>query len=127
MKKILLLIVQMLIVVACLVGCSKGGALLIWSVEKSVSDHWMLSYIKFNGYKERKITMSSEGEHTFTVEIVTDSGDLKLEIEDDNGTILFRGNKMPTNTFSVIADGGGNYIIRVEANAHKGSFDIKWE
>lgn len=129
MKKRLTIIAAMLLVLAGVSGCTKGSYTFIYSNENSGTDFWNVSYGKFNGYKEREITISAEGKHVFTVDIVTNSGKLSLSIKDSNGTSLYRGNDMPSSSssFTVAGDGEGKYVIRFDADNHSGSFNIKWE
>lgn len=109
-------------------GCSSVGSYsFIKSHENSDDNYWNVSYEKFNGYKQREITLAGEGEHTFTIEIETNSGALSLSIKDAEGTSFYNGNEMPSSSFLVIVDKEGKYVIRLDADNHAGSFDIKWE
>lgn len=127
MKKTFLTSIITLIAVLCILGCTTGSYTFINSNENSESEFWNASYDKFNGYKQREITISGEGDHAFTVEIVTNSGKLGLSIEDDDGKSLYNGNELPSSSFEVIANGEGKYTIRLDADNHNGGFDIKWE
>ncbi len=124
MKKIFALI----LIVICLGGCASfGSSAVLVMDEDSGDDYWKASYVKFNGYKERYISVSGEGEHTFSVEIVTDSGELGLTIEDGEGEECYTGNELPSTSFTVGVDSPGKYTLRVDADDHTGSFNVKWE
>jgi hypothetical protein len=131
MKKILAVMLALLLAAICLVGCTRHSTRGQYSVigynENSGDGYWEASYEKFDGYKERDITITGEGSHTFTVEIVTNSGLLGLSIEDSEGTSLYSGNEIPSSSFEVEADSEGKYSVRFDADNHEGSFNIKWE
>jgi hypothetical protein len=119
--------IAIVLIVICFAGCTTGGYSVLIMDENSGADHWDATYEKFNGYKQREITMSDEGSHAFTVEIVTNSGDLRLKIEDSEGNELYTGHEFPSSPFEVTADEGGKYTIRLDADSHSGSFNITWE
>lgn len=128
MKKILLPVIAMVLLVFCVSGCTSGNSsLLIKSIEKSGNGYWQISYEKFDGSQERVVAMSGTGEHTFSIDIVTNSGTLGLSIKDQDGTSLYSGKELPSSSFAVIVDGEGEYTIRFDAVSHSGSFDVKWE
>ncbi len=121
MKKVISAIAAMAIILSCLSGC------LFMSYETKTGDYWKISYQKFNGSRDCTIKLSGEGEHTFTIDIVTNSGTLGLSIEDENGTSIYDSDELSTSSFEVKADGAGKYTIRFEAEDHSGSFEVKWE
>ncbi len=121
MKKVVSTIAVIAVVLSFLSGC------LFMSSEIKTLDYWKISYKKFNGSKERKVKISGEGEHTFTVDIVTESGTLGLSIEDENGTSIYDNDELSTSSFEVKADGAGKYKIQFEGKDHSGSFEVKWE
>lgn len=127
MKRFFLAIIVILMILF-VSGCSNIGSYsFINSQEKSDKNYWSASYDKFNGYKQRGITLTGEGEHTFIVEIVTNSGALGLSIKNKEGTSFYSGKEMPSSSFEVTVDNEGEYVIRFDADKHSGSFDIKWE
>ncbi len=117
-----------LLIAVCLAGCTAYGssAVLIMNEDKG-DNHWKADYVKFNGYKERYISISGEGEHTFSVEIVTDSGELGLTIKDSEGEECYTGNDLQSASFTVGVDSPGKYTVRVDADNHTGSFNVEWE
>ena len=127
MKRLFLVTAAIFLILAFVSGCTFGSYSLRNSSEKSGRDHWQIRYEKFNGFKQRNIKLSGECEHTFSVEIVTNSGALGLVIKDGNGTSIYDGEELPSSAFSVKADSSGKYTIRVNADNHSGGFNIKWE
>ncbi len=123
MKKIFAL----LLIFLCLNGCTMSSYSGLVMDENSGDDYWNATYEKFNGYKERNITISGDGSHAFAVEIVTDSGSLGLTITDNAGNELYTGNELPTSAFEVGVDSSDKYQVRVDADDHSGSFKIEWE
>lgn len=119
---------MMVFVILLVSGCSNVGSYsFINSQEKSENNSWSASYDKFNGYKQREITLTGEDEHTFIVEVVTNSGTIGLSIKDKDGKSFYTGKEMPSSSFEVIVDKEGTYIIRLDVDNHSGGFDIKWE
>ncbi len=125
MKKFISVIIAILIIVLCVSGCTNGGYSTIKSVEKGTSKYWQMSYEKFNGNKKYTLKSSEDGEHTFNIEIITNSGTLGLTIKDEDGTSIYNGNELPSSSFEVKANGKGKYTIEAKANNHNGSFNIK--
>ena len=117
------LLVMVLLMFLSVSGCSSNFSNY---EENSGNDSWDATYEKFDGHRQREITISDESEFTFTVEIVTNSGTLGLSIKSEDGVLLYSGKDIPSSSFEVKADSGGKYIIRFDADNHNGSFDIKW-
>lgn len=127
MKKKHMLVAVLLLLAVMVTGCTKGSYTFLKSNEKSGNSYWNASYEQFNGYKQREVSVSGDGEHAFTVAIVTTSGTLGLVITDKDGNTLYTGSDIETSTFDVQVDTAGKYIVKVEADNHQGSFDIQWE
>ena len=127
MKKQFAVCVLLLVMVFALTGCTKGSSVLLESVEMSEADSWSISYKKFNGYKEREVNLTGDEEHSFFVEVTTNSGNLALSISNEDGTTLYTGNKMPSSTFEVKAKSAEKYTIRFTADNHQGSWSVKWK
>ncbi len=118
----------LLLIAVCLAGCTaKSGYSALVMDEDSGDNYWEASYEKFDGYKERYISISGEGAHTFSVEIVTESGGLGLTIKDSEGEECYTGNDLQSASFTVGVDSPGKYTLRVDADNHTGSFNVEWE
>lgn len=83
-----------------------------------------MRYDKFDGHKSRSIKLDSPTE--ITVDIQSESGSLDLSITDSDGNSYYQGQDIPTSTFSVHLDKPAEYIIKVEAEDHKGSYQLDW-
>jgi hypothetical protein len=127
MKKTIVLIVAIFFITICLIGCTKKTYTAIIYSEDSEDNFWSASYERFNGYRQRDITISGENSHIFSVEINTSSGTLDLSIKDSEGTSLYTGNEIPSSSFEVEANSEGKYSVRFDADNHTGSFNIQWE
>ncbi len=86
-----------------------------------------MRYERFDGHEQRDITLSDEGEHTFTVTVETNSGTLALSILDSAGAVVYNGSELPSSTFEVAVSGAGKYTIQFDAEDHNGSFHVAWE
>jgi len=98
MRKFFIATTTILIVMTFLSGCSSGSYSTRRSVEHSGRSSWVMSYDSFSGYKQRRITLDNDSEHTFTVEIVTNSGSLGLSITDSDGATLYTDNEIPSSS-----------------------------
>lgn len=54
--------------------------------------------------------------------VKTESGTISIEIKNADGDILFQENQIGTETFEIQVT--GKVTVRIEAEKHKGSFDI---
>ena len=102
---------------------SSGSASML--VGNSGQTHWDARYSKLNGFRQRKVSLY-EGLHIFTVEMLTNSGEISLSIKGKSGTDYYSGSAIPTSTFSIVVDGNDKVTIRVDAKNHSGSYKISW-
>ena len=107
-------------------GCSSDSYSFVNSVSITDYDAWGIQYDKFNGQQQMEVTLE-DGTHSFTVDIVTVSGKLDLDIRTIGGETLYTGNILPTSSFEALNAGAGTYIIRFTAKNHEGSFWVNWE
>ena len=128
MKKITAISVAILLMLTCFSSCTvtSGSYAFINSNENSGKDFWNITYDSFNGYKQREIILSDNGEHIFVIEIVTESGTLDVSITDSNGTHVYSGEELDTSTFEVTVGSDEKYTITFEASDHIGSFSVNW-
>lgn len=82
---------------------------------------WSASYTLLDGWLQHTIHPETEPD-TLHVEVVTESGTLSMEMKDENGNIFFSESNIETSSFDVEVP--GKVVVRVEADNHKGSFDI---
>lgn len=103
-----------------------SSGMVIGLKSSSGRNHWNESYSKLDGYRQRNISLS-KGSHTFSIEIVTNSGEISLSITGKDGIEYYKGTSLPTSTFEVEADVNDKITLRVDAKNHNGSYKIKWE
>ena len=103
-----------------------GSALML--VSDSGRTHWNASYGQLNGFRQRSIDLG-EGMHIFTVEIVTESGELDLSIKGKDGMVYYDESVLSTSIFKihVDVDRKDKVILRLEAKNHSGSYKINWK
>ncbi len=128
MKKIITITAALLLTAICLAGCGRVKTYRSESFFEVIGeDLWTAWYESFDGYKEHEVTLTGGGKHSFRVEIETNSGTLSLRITDTGGKPLYSGKEIPPSSFAISADGGGTYVIRIDAAEHSGRFSIEWE
>ncbi len=128
MKKTLTITIALLLTALCFAGCGSVKTYRSESFFEVIGeDLWTAWYESFDGNKEHEVTLTGGGKHTFKVEIETNSGTFGLRITDSRGKSLYSGNELPPSSFAVSADGGGTYMIRIDAAEHNGRFNIEWE
>ena len=80
---------------------------------------WSARYTLLDGWLQRTIHPKTD---TLHIEVKTESGTISIQIKDADGNIIFSENNIETSSFEVeVPD---KVVIRVEADHHKGSFDI---
>ena len=82
-------------------GCSKGSYVMKNSDENSGNEYWKATYDDFDGYKQQSISLDKDTDYMFTVQVITNSGNLELSITGEDGTIYFDENKLQTSTFDI--------------------------
>lgn len=86
-----------------------------------------MSYDNFNGTKQKEIKVGKGETIKIKADIVTEGGELDVEIENqDTDEDAYSGDDLPTSTFEVTLDKEGTYIIKVDADNHKGSYSFTW-
>lgn len=80
---------------------------------------WSASYALLDGWLQHTIHPKTG---TLYVDVETESGTISIEMKDADGNIIFSKNNIETSSFEV--EVSGKVVIRVEADHHKGSFDI---
>lgn len=83
---------------------------------------WSASYSLLDGTLKHTIRPKSTQE-TLHIEVVTEAGSISIEIKDASGNIIFDEDNIETTTFDV--EVSGKVVVRVEADNHKGSFNIE--
>ena len=80
---------------------------------------WSASYTLLDGWMQHTIRPKTD---TLHVEVRTESGTISIEMKDTDGNIIFYETDIGTSSFEVHVS--GKVVIRVEADHHKGGFDI---
>ncbi len=128
MKQFRYLLFSIAVAAILLGGCSNssGSYSMINSNETSGDKYWNAAYNKFDGYKQKSISLDDNINYVFAVHVVTESGNLALSITGDNGTIYFNEAKLQTSAFDVHVNNEDKITIRLDAQNHMGNFDINW-
>jgi len=127
MKKMFLLTIAMLLGIA-LLGCSRGSYSVINGQELNSSTRFSMIYDRFNGFKEKDVTVEVGEPMEISVSFTTISGKLDSSIcrKDDSEVCDYQGNDVATSSFTVTLTDPGTYVIRVDADRHSGSYSFSW-
>lgn len=119
----ILVVAVLLIVIGTGGGFTTGsGVKVMWSEQKN-SNYWSASYAYHDGYQQRMINTDDEAT-TLDVQVVTTDGSIGLSVTDENGRIVFEQENIPTSSFSIEIP--GKVRVRINADAHKGSYSMSW-
>jgi hypothetical protein len=125
MKRFLIIL---LIILLTFAGCS--GNIEIGSIENNTSKEMSASYTKFSGTKQTNLTVEAGKPIDISADIVTKKGSLNVYIyqkgEKSEANYNYSGTNIKTTNFTVTLSDPGDYIIKVTARNHKGSFSFTW-
>lgn len=88
-------------------------------IGKESRSSWSGTYISFDGMMKKTIYPKGDMLH---VRIETESGTISIEMKDAHGKIVFEKENIETSSFDVEVP--EKVVVRIEADHHKGSFDI---
>jgi major membrane immunogen (membrane-anchored lipoprotein) len=117
----------LLLVMLGLSGCS--SSISIGSIENSTSKKMSASYFKLSGTKKSPVITVKEGETIdVSADIVTKKGTIDVYIYNDKNkdNYAYEGNDITTSKFTVTLSEPGDYIIKIKARKHKGSYCFTW-
>ena len=80
---------------------------------------WSASYTLLDGRLQHTIHSETD---TLHVDVETESGTISIEMKDADGNIIFSESDIETSSFAVNVS--GKVAVKIEADRHKGSFDI---
>lgn len=80
---------------------------------------WSAGYTLLDGWLQHTIRPETD---TLHVDVKTESGTISIEMKDADGNIIFSESNIETSSFEVNVS--GKVVVKVEADHHKGSFDI---
>lgn len=128
MKKISLFLI-VLIILFGLLGCTRGSGIFVKSKEYNTPTKMSMSYEKFIGYKERKIKVDEDETVDILVDIVTEGGTIDAFISKgiEKDDYIYEEQDIRSSSFTVTLSESGTYIIRVDADSHKGSYSFSWK
>lgn len=98
---------------------SRSGSRLGFSEDVSIGS-WSADYSSLSGTYTKKLIPATD---KLTISVVTNSGEVNIELVDENGNSVF--SKDFTSTESEEVNATGKLTVKVKAKKHSGSFDIK--
>lgn len=84
--------------------------------------NWSASYTMLDGILTHTIR-PKDTQEKIHVEVVTEDGSISIEMKDADGNVIFDEDNIETSTFDVNVS--GKVVVRIEADKHKGSFNIE--
>ena len=125
MKKISYSLILIVILLG-LTGCSRNFTFELGSIESNTDTKMKMTYKRFDGVKDRTLTVKEGEPVEINVAIKTKDGTLNASIYNEDFDYSYEGKDIPTSTFSVTLDEPGNYTIKVEGDMHEGSYSFTW-
>lgn len=123
----MVMLMVLLFVLLGLSGCS--GSISIGSVENSSAKKMSASYFKLSGIKKSPAITVKDGETVdISADIVTKRGSIDIYVYNvnDKNDYVYEGNYIKTSKFTVTLTKPGDYIIKVKARKHRGSYCFTW-
>ena len=111
-----------------LAGCgeSQNYSLYNYTIDEG-ENYWTMAYESFDGNMRRELEVTGSSEHAFTIETVTESGVIDVEMKGIDGIRYYEGEDLGTDTITIMTDGPGRFVFEVTAENHSGSFSIVGE
>ena len=123
MKKSMLKIFAVLLCFIMLFsGCGFNSGTALMKVENSTKTSWKQSHMLLDGTEMRSLSLGDELQK-MEVAVVTEKGEIDITVLDSSGEEIFKMDDAKTGTYDFTAS--GKIKIKVEANSHKGNFEIK--
>lgn len=121
-KKIIILIMILLVIIPFFKSRSSFfSGTRIGYISKETKTTWSAEYEYLNGYMKRSLVIPKEND-TISIEVHTEEGNLSVQIKDREGTVLFEKEKWDNTYYEV--ETSGKIIVEIQAEKHKGSFQI---
>lgn len=117
-----------LIVMACIAAANFLGigtmrcAIRIGYIEHAGWRNWSASYTMLDG-KMKHTIRPEDTQKTLHIEVVTEDGNISVEITDKEGNVILDEDNIETATYDVGVS--GKVVVRIQADKHKGSFSIE--
>lgn len=128
MKKIILAVVLMLSAFM-LAACTSSSCTAVMCIENRVNNGWEITYEKLNGTKTENFTVPENSECIVSGTVTTESGSADIEIRKKDGTVIYSSAKegqSGTFGFELKIAEGGQYVLCIIADNHKGSVEVEW-
>lgn len=117
-----------LIIIACIAAANFLGigtmrsATRIGYVEHDGWRNWSASYTMLDG-KMKHTIRPKDSQKMLHIEVVTEDGSISIEITEKDGNVIFDEDNIENTTYDVNVS--GKVVVHIEADKHKGSFDIE--
>jgi len=117
----LVAVIALVIVLSQALGLAKYSATRLGYVGGDWGNSWWGRYVRLDGTAAK--SFQADGE--IQASIQTDEGSLSLIVTDSDGEEIFRRENIETSQFVISAQ--GRVTMRLEAQAHAGSFSFSCE
>ncbi len=98
------------------------SAVRIGYTEHSGGQRWEASYVMLSGTMKHTIH-PKDSQKTLHMEVVTEGGNISIEVTDGDGNVLFDEERLETSAYDVPVS--GKVVVRIEADGHEGGFNIE--
>ena len=115
---VIIVVVAIILLSALGIGTLRSG-IRVGYVSHDSLHSWSASYFWLLGRLQHTIYPETD---TLHVEVKTESGTISIEMKDADGNVIFSKNNIGTSSFEVNVS--GKVVIKIEADQHKGSFNI---
>lgn len=82
---------------------------------------WSARYIMLDGKFKHTIHLK-DTQKTIHIQVVTDDGNISIQMKDADKHVIFDEDNIQTSTFDINVS--GDVVVQIEAEKHKGSFNI---
>ncbi len=116
---VLVIVLAAVILAYCFGFSSTRSAVRIGYIGSEGWSSWSASYVKLHGTMKK--VLHPDGD-TLSISTETESGSISIEVKDKDGNRIFEEENIGTADFQI--DVSGKVEVRIEADNHKGGFDI---
>lgn len=125
MKKIFCILSVVLCIL--LTGCMSSSYTAVMCVENHTTRGYEMTYQKFDGSKNVKLTVPQGEKYLVSGAITTSAGKVSVSIADkDSGSTVFTSDTFDSDGSFDAELTSGSYIIMLTAEEHSGSIELGW-
>lgn len=121
-KKLMKIFILSVCVIVLFSACGFNSGIAIGRVQSSSKTSWKQSHYMLEGMEIQTLSLGSEP-IKMKIDVVTEEGRIDIYVNEKNGKEIIYIDDAETGTYEFTAE--GKIKIKIEAKAHRGSFNIK--